>query len=124
MSKDPKYLGIPNINFSLTKEDDKREKKFAKQRKRNGFDDSETWSLHDTIAKFTLPRLKRFREITIGCPVHYEHMEDWQKDLDKMITSFEHLTQENDNILWDNKKTKEIDEGLDLFRENFLWLWW
>lgn len=31
--KDPKYLGIPNINFSLSKSSDKREGKYMNQRK-------------------------------------------------------------------------------------------
>ena len=54
---DPKYLGIPNICFSLTDKDDKREEKFIKQRLQRGFDDTETWSLRDTIADFVVPRL-------------------------------------------------------------------
>ena len=62
-SIDIKYLGIPNICFSLTGKDDKREIDFIKQRLERGFDDSETWSLRDTIALFILPRLKRYQEI-------------------------------------------------------------
>ena len=40
------------------------------QRIIRGFDDGETWSLDYNIIKFTLPRLKRFREIVDGgfCP--------------------------------------------------------
>jgi len=56
---DVKYLGIPNICFSLTDKDDKREIDFIKQRIERGFDDSETWSLRDSMALFILPRLKR-----------------------------------------------------------------
>jgi hypothetical protein len=41
-SVDVKYLGIPNICFSLTDKNDKREKKLSKQRMVRGFDDSPT----------------------------------------------------------------------------------
>ena len=34
-----------------------------KQRLERGFDDSETWSLRDTIANFIIPRLERYEEI-------------------------------------------------------------
>ncbi len=63
---DPKYLGIPNIQFSLTDKNDSREENFKKDRILNGFDESETWNLSSTICRFIIPRLKRFIEITDG----------------------------------------------------------
>ena len=60
---DIKYLGIPNICFSLTEKDDEREVELSKQRIKRGFDDSETWSLKNTITKFIIPRLERYEEI-------------------------------------------------------------
>ena len=63
---DVKYIGVPNVCFSQTEKDDKREIEFLKQRLERGFDDSETWSLSDTVGLFTLPRLKRFKEVTDG----------------------------------------------------------
>lgn len=65
MKKDPKYLGIPNIQFSLTDKTDEREEKFSQQRIERGFDDSETWSLDCTITKFILPRLKDSEKLLI-----------------------------------------------------------
>ena len=41
---DPKYLGVPNICFSLTSPTDDREAEYSIQRKERGFDSSETWS--------------------------------------------------------------------------------
>ena len=61
--KDIKYLGVPNVCFSLTSENDDREKLFSQQRIERGFDDSETWSLKDSIIKFIIPRLERYEEI-------------------------------------------------------------
>ena len=75
--KDIKYLGVPNVCFSLTNKDDDREEKFSKQRIERGFDDSETWSLRDTIANFILPRLKAFNEITFSRPADLEDISEW-----------------------------------------------
>lgn len=60
---DIKHLNIPNVCFSLTDKDDKREEKFKQQRIDQGFDDSETWSLDHTIASFIIPRLERYQEL-------------------------------------------------------------
>ena len=60
---DIKYIGVPNICFSLTDDDDSREEGFSKQRKEFGFDDSETWCLMSSIANFTIPRLERYIDI-------------------------------------------------------------
>lgn len=83
------------------------------QRRIRGFDDSEVWSLDDTILKFILPRLKRFREkdthawpgaLTIFEIDHDDYMdlspserndlderslEEWGRMLDKMIRAIE-----------------------------------
>lgn len=88
---DIKYMGVPNVCFSLTDASDDREEKFAKQRLERGFDGSETWSLDGTIAKFTLPRLKVFRETVerIGCrPGNLSH-KGWLRRLDLMIKAVE-----------------------------------
>jgi hypothetical protein len=120
---DIKYLGIPNICFSLTSKDDKREEEFIEQRKQNGFDDSETWSLRDTIGRFILPRLKRFKEVTIAHPGGLKE-EEWDEILDKMIKAFELLTKENGAFMLTEGEYKEFEEGMDLFRKWFLALWW
>lgn len=115
--KDKNYYGFLN---ELDK-NDKRIRKLKKQYKKRGFDDSETWSLDLTIAQFILPRLKRYKEITIGCPASVS-FEEWDEILDKMIKSFEIIIKEEG---WPNKEQEKIqEEGLDLFRKYFLGLWW
>lgn len=116
---DVKYLGIPNVCFSLTKKSDYREKKFSRQRMTRGFDESETWSLDSTICEFVLPRLKLYREI-IGKTI-INHGGFFQK-VDKMIVAFELLGKD-----WTERtarETKKIREGLGLFAENLEALWW
>lgn len=120
---DPKELKIPNICFSLTKENDKREEKFKKQRIKRGFDDSETWSLRDTIGNFILPRLKRFKKVSQAHPGNMTH-EEWMEILNKMIKSFKLLTKDNGSFTLNKKEEKEFNEGMKLFNDHFLNLWW
>ena len=124
-----------------------RRSRFLWQRITRGFDDSETWSLDDTIAKFILPRLKRFRELELkGVPgniskltweeeqklsekeaeAHWEQMEkDWNEILDKMILAFETIVKDDWKDINDMKnQEKNINEGLSLFAQYLRGLWW
>ena len=121
---DPKYLGIPNICFSLTEKGDSREEKFSKQRMERGFDDSETWSLRDTIGNFILPRLKRFKEVDVGFPENLEEPSEWEDILNKMIVSFELLTRDNGTFILTEEEQEKYKEGFELFCEYFMSLWW
>lgn len=127
---DPKYIGVPNIQFSLTKENDDREKKFSKQRIERGFDESEIWSLRDTIANFIIPRLTLYRDYLFelgSTHFHEDGVGDENKkeveNLTKILRAFE-LTARNDGqfILTDDEYN-EFREGIDLFPEMFLSMW-
>lgn len=122
MSKiDIKYSGVPNVCFSLTEKDDKREIEFIKQRLERGFDDSETWSLRDTIGKFILPRLVRFKEIYIEKVVDYD---DMYKKLDLSIRAFELLIRDKGSFLLTDEELIEYEEGMKAYQEVFMRLWW
>jgi hypothetical protein len=105
---------------------DKRYKAHAKELKENGFSHAETWGLNSVIAEFILPRLKRFKEVTNGYPMGL--IEDqWNDILDKMIFAFDWvLTYEDKNLSDEEIKDgfKKFDEGMELFSENFMDLWW
>jgi hypothetical protein len=123
---DIKYLnqkGIKNVCFSLTKKDDTREKRFIKQRINRGFDDSETWSLRDTIANFILPRIKVFRKITCGTPSILENEKAWDDILAKIERAFELVAKDN-TYSWTKEEIKAYEEGMQLFAEYFMDLWW
>ena len=120
---DVKYSKVPNICFSLTDKTDNREPDYVKQRQLRGFDDSETWSLTDTICHFILPRLQRFKEIKTNTPGQLTEQE-WNAILDKMIVAFQLTCKDKGSRIWDEEESKQIDEGLDLFREWFMGLWW
>lgn len=122
--------GIANVNFSLIKRTDERWQKYQKQRLERGFDDSELWSLDNTITNFILPRLKRFREVHCGYPASMTS-EKWEEILDNMIKAFEYLNDENLGVD-DNRPFKEchderekiINKGLRLFVKYYSGLWW
>ena len=116
-SQDP--LGWENLNFSITGDanvDPKRAEEYKKQRIERGFDDTELWNLDSTILKFVLPRLKRFKECTIGYPSSFNTYEEWIACLEKMINSIE-------AILEDSHEEADF-EGFELFKEHFFHLWW
>lgn len=114
--------GIPNVNFTLVGKDDRRWNDFRAQRLERGFDDSETWSLDSTIAKFILPRLIRFKEINAGYPGTVSEQE-WNDILDRMILAFSLLA--SDAAFVTAKEDQEkIDEGLALFAKWYQHLWW
>ena len=116
--KEPDLLGRENVCFSITGDANvspERVEEYKRQRIERGFDDTELWNLDTTILKFVLPRLKRFRECTIGYPPEFESLEAWTDCLDKMI----------DNIDKIIKSEKDADyEGFELFKKYFFNLWW
>lgn len=124
INKDPRYLGIPNINFSL-KYNKEKEEEYHKQRMDNGFDDSETYSLDYTIARFIYPRLKRFKEVNNGVPGGLSEQE-WDDILDTMLDGFR-LAATDDNTGTgeeEKERTAIIQKSLDLFAKYFFHLWW
>lgn len=120
---DIKHINVPNICFSLTDKKDDRETLYSQQRIERGFDDSETWSLSDTICRFTIPRLKRFKELNNGMPCGLTE-DEWDIIIDKMILAMELLSRDNGSRLFSGDEDKQVNEGLDLFRERFMDLWW
>ena len=118
--KQPKsnYFGC----FAELPHTDERLEDFVKDRETEGFDESETWNLSTTIAKFVLPRLKCFREC------HFDHpygitFDEWNEILDKMIYAMNYAANEH-NTTEENIAFSKVKEGLELFGKYFLHLWW
>jgi hypothetical protein len=101
----------------------KRAKVFEKQRINRGFDDSETWCLDVVIARFVLPRLKRFKEVNCAYPC-YSTPEQWDSELDEMIETFEILAKDE----WPEERISQqldkIESGLQLFARRFRQINW
>lgn len=118
---DVKYIDIPNVCFSLTKEDDKRETELKKQRLERGFDDSETWSLRDTIANFIIPRLERYEEIANDFLVREPELIE---EINKFLTAMKLVSRDGGSAIYTDEEEKQLTEGLEVFPRIFMSLWW
>jgi hypothetical protein len=117
---DIKYLGIPNICFSLTGRYDNREPDYILQRMEHGFDDSETWSLDCTIANFILPRLKRYLEIA----PNVINMDDEINDIKLFQQALELIVRDEGSQCWSKEEEQLVRDGLAVFPKIFLRLGW
>ena len=115
---DPKDCNVPNVNFSLIGENDDRQEEFKKQRLERGFDESETWSLDYTIARFIAPRLRVFIDIYKKAIVDETGM---VPIMERTLKAFERLAQ--DSVVFGDEG-KEIDEAIVEFAKIFRGLWW
>lgn len=97
----------------------KSNERLKKDLKKNGFDESECWNLDSTIAQFTLPRLKYFRENTNSYPGTME-FEEWLVTIDKMIVSLEYIVDEDTHP---DIPFEEVQKGLELFGKYLYHLW-
>jgi hypothetical protein len=118
---DVKYLNIPNICFSLTDKDDKREKDFSLQRIKRGFDDSETWSLRDTIANFIIPRLERYEEIAKD---FLNRKPELIEDIELFLQAMKLVAKDNGSCIFTEKEENIVNKGLNNFPKIFMSLWW
>jgi hypothetical protein len=118
---DPKYLGIPNICFSLTDPNDSREKLFEKQRIERGFDESELWSLTDTIANFIIPRLEEYQSMK---PVILTQSKQEKKQIDDFLMAMKLIARNGGTRIWNESEKKIVESGMKHFHKFFLSLWW
>jgi hypothetical protein len=115
------------------KKTDDRYPSHLRQLEERGFSDSETWCLFATIAEFVLPRLQSFKDITICHPASMTEKE-WKKRLDKMIFAFQWALADaegtkayyraTEDAEEQSKNWKKYEEGMKIFCEDFMGLWW
>ena len=106
------------MNYSLHKKiakTDKRQKKWAMQRKNRGFDDTEIWNLDSTFVRFIIPRLERFKEFS-GRPYGVTP-EQWDEIIQQMIDGFKEY---RDN---EGKDFKKVKKAFSLFAKWASGLW-
>ena len=90
------------------------------QRITRGWDDSETWSLYSTTAKFMLPRLKRFKELK-GCHPFGISEDEWDNILDEIIWF---LGIQAEFKIIEKEDYERYEKANELFGKYFLDLWW
>lgn len=90
-----------------------------------GYTDKEICNLNHHLCKFILPRLKTFRN-TFTYPPFFMTREEWKDTIDKMITAFELIIDDNmpELVSEQLKRQHKITEGLQLFARYFHHLWW
>ena len=98
-----------------------RQKRLARQIKERGWSDEDTWSLDWTIAKFILPRLKRFAKLQNGFPGSTTSKE-WNEILEQMIEAFELYSKGGWEL--DKEDIQKAQKGLELFAKWYGDLWW
>ena len=103
----------------------KRDIRFFYQRWTRGWDDSDTWNLNDGIVNYTLPRLRRFKELNNCRPVDLTD-EQWDEILGEMIWFLEILKMQSDGEDIDPKiyGSDRIKKAALLFGEYLNDLWW
>jgi len=117
---------LNNYSIADTIKDNPNQKVWRKQRKKRGFDDTEVWNLHYTMYQFMIPRLERFRDITMSFP-STETVESYNEKLNFIIDSFKARYELYEKCDISVKEEKEIRENADkaAFLLGMLWfdLW-
>lgn len=104
-------------------------KRIRKKKLLSKIRNEELWNLDDTIVKFILPRLQKFKIInTMSYPDKLDSIEEWHKIIDKIIWSFQFAkdVQEwnySSEYRADSGNWEKYNEGMDLFKEYLLDLW-
>ena len=102
---------------------DERSEAYLNQRRERGWDDSDTWNLEYETARFVLPRLQRYQEITKGYPVDDGITpEVWGSYLNDMIYAFEAYAR--GYWTWDGVDVDRVTRGIQLFADFYHDLWW
>ena len=110
------YYGYDEMNGS-----DSREDIWKEQREKFGFDDTETYSLGDTIVEFSLPRLKRFMEIEKETNSDWDKVEKYYTEL---VEGLELFIRNDGNRMWTDEESKKVDNALKSFGEMLPGMWW
>lgn len=103
---------LNNYSIAHTMKNNPNKKIWNKQRKKRGFDDTEIWNLHYTLYQFMIPRLERFRDITMSFP-NSETSESYNEKLNFIIDSFKARYELYEKHGISIRENKEICENAD-----------
>lgn len=105
-------------------------KRIRKKKGLSKITNEECYDLVDTLTKFILPRLYKFKEINVNSyPCNLSGIEEWHSIIDKMIWSLEFKEKtSNKNWFSYSKEDKDLmnkkyDEGMLLFAKYYHDLW-
>ena len=94
--------------------------KYNNQLQTDGRDDTYTWSLDYTIARFLARELEIYRDCTTGCSISSDEEKnaDWRWAVNRMILIFSKYGKDHTEVT-----NEELDEAFHLLRDNFKHLW-
>jgi len=101
------YYGFDKMDGS-----DDREEEWAEQRAKRGFDDSELWSLGDTIVKFSIPRIKRFMEIESVRDPEWDRIKG---EYEALIEGLELFIKDEGLRIWNAEEKIKVEKALKDF---------
>jgi len=99
------YYGLDKLDGK-----DIRSKEWKKQRKSRGFDESELWSLGDTIINFAIPRLEHFIKIEKKNRT-FKIEEKWER----VLNGLKIFTRNSGARLFNNEEETEVKYALANF---------
>lgn len=99
----------------------RRRLRFLWQKVTRGFSDDELWNLDVTIARFVLPRLRRFRARTHGYPGGMTE-EEWDDKLREMVWAFDRIANDAGLDALQNDQAR-INAAMLEFGRHFRDLW-
>lgn len=82
----------------------------------------DVWNTDNTLAKLIVPRLLAFKALNKHCgPSDFKDMREWNRTIQKMIDAFELMKYAG--VSHTESEEQTIENGLDLFRKYFRYLW-
>ena len=98
-------------------------KRLRKKKGLSKITNKELWNLDINLAKYILPRLKRFKESVHSYPPNIT-FDEYIRIIDKMIWSFEFIIEDGTRYIpYEEDNFIKCQEGLDLFAKYFRDLW-
>lgn len=127
-------LGIPIKNYGTnwTKDGDKREKRWKRQRKKYGFDERETWNLDHLFVEWLYSHLTMYKEICcVDLTYHkfvFKDKEYTQEEaIDYIIDICKEYITTYDEVSFTDKENDLLDKVADairMFAEIHPAMWW
>ena len=105
---------------------DKRWAEYKEVQKRTGVSPDETWDLDVCFGMFMAPRVRLYKELTIGYPGYLKSMDEWHKILDQIAEGLEMLGRGEPDIGdpdWKKKQAK-VNKALKLFAKYIQAMGW
>lgn len=98
-------------------------KRIRKKKGLSKITNQELYSLNITLAKFILPRLIKFKELTDCYPNELNSIDEWHNILDQIIWSFDKHIQDDLSPNITNSEIEQYNNGMMLFAKYFADLW-